>query len=324
VNSTAASSAPNDAAPELLILAGTTASGKTDVSIPLAESLKGEILNADSRQIYRELEIGTAKPSPAQLARVRHHFVGEKSVSERWTAGDFSREARSRSEEILARGCIPIVVGGSMLYLRALTDGFYEENVTGQADYRSLRREWESRGGDALYAELKACDPDLAARTDAHDHHRILRGLWMFRRHGLRLSDLQDLPSQPIGRRFRLYFLHADRAQTYQRVNARVLRMIEEGLVEEVRALAGQGFDETNCNALRTHGYQEVFPYLRGEITREQMIEAMQKAVRHYVKRQLTWFRADARAVWIERRFDESPEAVAARIREDFLRAQHA
>ena len=319
MNLTDASNAPNDA-PELLILTGTTASGKTDVSIPLAESLKGEILSADSRQIYRELEIGTAKPSAEQLTRVRHHFIGDKTIGERWTAGDFSREARTRIEEILARGRIPVVVGGSMLYLRALTDGFYEENLSEHADYRALRREWEN-GGEALYAELKVCDPDLAARTDVHDHHRILRGLWMYRRHGLRLSDLQDSPAKPIGRRFRLYFLHADRAETYRRVNARVLRMIEEGLVDEVRALAARGFDETNCNALRTHGYQEVFPYLRGEITREQMIEAVQRAVRHYVKRQLTWFRGDARAAWIERRFDESPEAVAGRIREDFLRS---
>jgi tRNA dimethylallyltransferase len=317
---TAVSNAPNSAAPELLILAGTTASGKTDVSIPLAESLKGEILSADSRQIFRELEIGTAKPSAAQLARVRHHFINERSMGERWTAGDFSREARSRIEEILTRGHVPVVVGGSMLYLRALTDGFYEEGLTGHADYRALRREWES-GGEALYAELQMCDPDLAAHTAARDHHRILRGLWVFRRHGVRLSDLQDLPTKPIGRRFRLYFLHADRAETYRRVNARVLRMIEDGLIEEVRALAAQGFDETNCNALRTHGYQEVFPYLRGEITREQMIEAVQKAVRHYVKRQLTWFRRDPRALWIERRFEQSPEAVAGRIREEFLRA---
>jgi tRNA dimethylallyltransferase len=323
VNSTAVSNAPSDAAPELLILAGTTASGKTDVSIPLAESLKGEILSADSRQVYRELEIGTAKPSSAQLARVRHHFISEKSVSERWTAGDFARAARSRIEKILARGSVPIVVGGSMLYLRALTDGFYEEDFTAQADYRALRREWE-KDSEALYAELNACDPDLAARTDPHDHHRILRGLWVFRRHGVRLSELQDLPAKPISRRFRLYFLHGDRAQTYARVNARVLRMIEEGLVEEVQALAAQGLDEHNCNALRTHGYQEVFPHLRGEITRQQMIEAIQKAVRHYVKRQLTWFRRDSRAVWTARSFDESPEAVAERIREDFLCAQRA
>jgi tRNA dimethylallyltransferase len=323
VNLTDASNAPNSA-PELLILSGTTASGKTDVSIPLAESLKGEILSADSRQIYRELEIGTAKPSAEQLARVRHHFIGEKFISERWTAGDFSREARIRIEEIRVRGRVPIVVGGSMLYLRALTDGFYEENLSEHADYRALRREWESGGGEVLYAELKMCDPDLAARTDGRDHHRILRGLWIFRRHGLRLSDLQDSPAKRIGRRFRLYFLHADRAETYRRVNARVLRMTEEGLVDEVRALAARGFDETNCNALLTHGYQEVFPYLRGEMTREQMIEAVQKAVRHYVKRQLTWFRGDPRTRWIERRFDESPEAVAGRIREDFLRAPDA
>ena len=128
MNLTADSREPTDAAQaRVLILAGTTASGKTEVSIPLAESLKGEILNADSRQVYRELEIGTAKPSAEELGRVRHHFVGEKSIRERWTAGDFAREARKRIEEIVERGHVPVVVGGSMLYLRALTDGFYHE-----------------------------------------------------------------------------------------------------------------------------------------------------------------------------------------------------
>ena len=248
-----------------------------------------------------------------------HHFIDEKSIRERWTAGDFSRAARDRIEDILARDRLPIVVGGSMLYLRALTDGFYDESFPEPADYRALRGEWEADGGESLYKELTACDPELAARTDSHDHHRILRALWVFRHRGMRLSELQDLPAQPIARRFRLYFLYADRAQTYDRVNARVLQMIEAGLIEEVRGLQLQGFDETNCNALRTHGYQEVFPYLRGEITREQMIDAIQKAVRHYVKRQLTWFRRDLRTLWIERRFDESSGEAAERIKKNFL-----
>lgn len=312
------SNAQSSRLPELLILAGTTAVGKTDVSIPLAESLKGEIINADSRQIYRELDIGTAKPTAEQIERVRHHFVNEKSIRDRWTAGDFSREARSRIEAILDRGRTPVVVGGSMLYLRALIDGFYDESLSEKADYESLREEWMLRGGDVLYAELQQCDPELASRTDAHDHHRILRGIAVFRRYGVRLSDLQDLPTPPITHSYRLYFLHADREQTYLRVNSRARKMVDDGLVEEVRRLAESGFSESNCNALRTHGYQEVFPYLRGEISREQMIENIQKAVRHYVKRQLTWFRRDHRAKWIERTFEESHEDVAARIREDF------
>ena len=305
--------------PRVLILAGTTAVGKTEVSIPLAEQLKGEIISADSRQIFRDLEIGTAKPSPEQRARVPHHFIDEKSISERWTAGDFGREARARIDEILKRDHTPIVIGGSMLYLRALMDGFYADDEETALDYAALRQELKERGEDALYLELQQRDPELAAHTNPQDHHRILRGLAVHRQRNVRLSDLQKSDTQALSHPFRLYFLHADRQQTYDRVNARVLQMVEQGLVDEVRTLLDQGFNESNCNALRTHGYQEVFPYLQGEISREQMIEDIQKAVRHYVKRQLTWFRHDTRVVWIERTFDESPETVAARIADHYL-----
>ena len=306
--------------PSVLILAGTTASGKTDVSIPLAEILKGEIVNADSRQIYRELEIGTAKPTPEQMARVKHHFINEKSIGERWTAGDFAKEGRQRIGEILSRGHTAVVVGGSMMYLHALMDGFYEADVEEESDYATLRKELAEKGSDSLYAELQKCDPELAARTDVHDHHRILRGISVHRRLGLKLSELQTMPTKAMEYPFRLFFLYGDRAETYARVNQRAKEMVDGGLVEEVRGLMQQGYDETNCNALRTHGYQEVSPYLRGEITAEEMLEDISKAVRHYVKRQLTWFRKDKRAVWVLRRFDEPAEDVARRIAEDFER----
>jgi tRNA dimethylallyltransferase len=314
---TAVSNAPNEAV-RVLILAGTTAVGKTEVSIPLSESLKGEIVNADSRQVYRELVIGTAKPSLEQMARVPHHLVGTMSIRERWTAGDFAREARKIITEIGGRGKQPVIVGGSMLYVRALVDGFFEDDEEEGYDYDALRREWTERGMEAMYAELAARDPALATRTHPHDHHRILRALAVDRGRGSALSDLQSRPRVPLELPFRLYFLHADREETYRRVNERVLHMVESGLVEEVRALAEQGLSETNCNALRTHGYQEVFPFLRGEISREQMIDNIQKAVRHYVKRQRTWFRHEPRTVWMERSLLEPPEAAAERIRTDY------
>ena len=293
--------------------------GKTEVSIPLAEHLKGEIISADSRQVFRELEIGTAKPTAGQRAIVQHHFIDEKSICERWTAGDFGRAARERIEEILARGHTPIIVGGSMLYLRALTDGFYADDDESEVDYSALRAELADRGEVALYHELQERDPELAARTNPQDHHRMLRGIAVHRQRKIRLSDLQKSDTEPLAHPFRLYFLFADRQQTYERVNARVTAMVNEGLIEEVVGLSELGFDEGNCNALRTHGYQEVFPYLRGEISREQMVEDIQKAVRHYVKRQLTWFRHDARVIWIERAFAEPSGGVAARIASHFL-----
>jgi tRNA dimethylallyltransferase len=308
--------------PRFLVLAGTTAVGKTDVSVPLAKLLNGEIISADSRQIYRELNIGTAKPTDAQLAEVPHHFINEKSIRERWTAGDFGREGRQRIDDILERNRVPIVVGGSGLYLRALLDGFFDVDFEIPADYALLRQELDASGAEQLYEELRKCDPELASRTDPHDHHRILRGLAVYRTSGLQLSELQRRQSERISHAFQLYFLFADRSETYARVDMRAQTMVDLGLAEEVRAISELGFNETNCNALRTHGYQEVFPYLRGEISRQQVIEDIQKAVRHYVKRQLTWFRHEHRTIWVSRSFEESPEAVANRIFELYCSAQ--
>ncbi len=302
----------------VLILAGTTASGKTDVSIPLAQMLNAEILSADSRQVYRELHIGTAPPTPAQLEAVTHHFIASRSLSDRWTAGDFAREARNVIVSNAARGAISVVVGGSMLYLRALTDGLYDNDVEPVIDYASLRKEWECRGQAAMMEELRGIDPDLAANTHQSDHHRILRAIGLWRATGQTISELRKAASNPLPVPYRLYFLHGNREFTYQRVNRRVDEMLESGLVEEVKELLQQGYDESSCNALRTHGYQEVLPYLRGEYSFEQMRDEIQKAVRHYVKRQLTWFRRESQAVWVERSFDEPPEEIARRIHDDF------
>jgi tRNA dimethylallyltransferase len=303
----------------VLVLAGTTGSGKTEVSIPLATILKGEIINADSRQAYRELEIGTAKPTAEQLAAVPHHFVGHISIRDRWTAGDFGREARQIIDGILARDRMPIVVGGSMLYLRALLNGFFEDDSLPPVSYENLRAEMNNRGLPALYQELTECDPVLASKTDPADHHRILRGLAVFRQSGKPLTELQQQAEAPLVHPYKLYFLFGNREETYTRVNQRALQMVEEGLIEEVRALHLEGLDETNCNALRTHGYQEVFPYLRGEIDRDAMIENIQKAVRHYVKRQLTWFRRVPETIWIERSFTVPPRIAAEKIANAFL-----
>lgn len=314
--------ARDDQHARVLILAGTTASGKTDVSIPLAKSLDAEIINADSRQIFRELKIGSAPPSPTQLSEVRHHFIAEISIAERWTAGDFARAAREIISDRDRAGKTTVVVGGSMLYLKALMDGLYERDGEPQIDYAELKREWTARGGEAMMLELEEIDPELAALTMPTDHHRILRGIGHFRATGKKLSEVRQLETEPLSQSFKLYFLVGDREETYARVNQRADLMLEQGLVEEVRQISKRGFDETNTNALRTHGYQEVFPFLRGECDYATMRAAIQQAVRHYVKRQMTWFRRDTRAVWVRRSFDESAETIAQRISNDFTGIQ--
>ncbi len=303
----------------VLILAGTTASGKTEVSIPLALSLNAEIINADSRQVYRELKIGSAPPSDVQLATVQHHFVATKSLTERWTAGDFSREARAIITARANQNQLTVVVGGSMLYLRALIDGLYRAEDEPLIDYATLQAEWKQRGSEEMMRELEQVDPDIAAQTNMADSHRALRAIGHFRATGKRLSDMRRIESEPLSQSFKLYFLHGDRSETYARVNRRVDAMLEQGLVEEVRELSAAGFNDTNCNAFRTHGYQEVLPHLRGEYDFETMRAEIQKAVRHYVKRQLTWFRRDPRAIWIDRLFTDNPGKIAERIRKDFI-----
>jgi tRNA dimethylallyltransferase len=301
---------------QVLILAGPTGVGKTEVSIPLALALQGEIVSADARQIFCELEIGTAKPTREQRAQVPHHFVDELDLNSRWTAGDFGRAARARVDEIFERGHLPIVVGGSGFYIRALLDGFFEADDEA-VDYKPLRKRLRVEGVEALYDELRQEDPEVAAHIMPNDAHRILRALEVFHRTGIPLSEWQKRRTAPLPYPVAFYCLRMERTLLYERVNQRVLKMLDEGLVEEVRALFERGYDE-NTNALRTHGYQEVFPYLRGEYGYEEMVDRIQKAVRHYVKRQFTWFRRDPRVIWIERGSDESADDTARKILSHF------
>ena len=300
----------------VLVLAGPTGVGKTDVSIPLALSLRGEIISADARQIFRDLEIGTAKPTHEMRTQVIHHFVDELDLTARWTAGDFARAARQRIEEILSRGHLPIIVGGSGFYIGALLDGFFEADDEG-VDYAPLRERLQMEGPEDLYDELRQVDPVVAARIMPQDAHRILRALEVFQRTGTPLSEWQKRRTEPLPYPVAFYCLRMERKVLYERVNRRVLYMLDEGLVNEVRALFEKGYDE-KTNALRTHGYQEVFPYLRGEYGYDEMVARIQKAVRHYVKRQFVWFRRDSRVIWIDRSPDESAEAAARKILNHF------
>ncbi len=296
----------------VLVLAGPTGVGKTDVSIPLALAHRGEIISADSRQIFRDLEIGTAKPTKEMRAKVVHHFVDELSISERWTAGDFGRAARAKVEEIFERGHLPMIVGGSGFYIRALLDGFFEVEDD-ESDYGPLRERLKEEGAEALYAELQKVDPESASHIMPQDSSRVLRALEVYQRTGTPLSEWHKRPTESLPYQVAFYCLRMERSVIYERVNQRALNMLNEGLVDEVRALMERGFDETT-NALRTHGYQEVFPYLRGEYGYDEMVDNIQKAVRHYVKRQFTWFRRDPRVVWIDCNPKETPETIAQRI----------
>ncbi len=282
----------------ILALVGPTAVGKTALSLELAERLGGEIISADSRQVYRPLTIGTAKPSPEELARVRHHFVDELELDEPFSAGRFAEAAEARIEAILGRGRVPIVVGGSTLYLEALLHGLAEIPGTTRATRDRLTARLRTEGGEALYRELQRLDPVSARAMDATKTQRVVRALEVLCDTGRPLSAYHA--SRPVPRfAFAPVVLTRPRAALYDRIDRRVDLMLEAGLLEENRRLLDAGV-EPGLNPLRTIGYREPMAYLRGETGYDEMVRRLKQSTRRYAKRQLTWFRRREAYRWLD------------------------
>jgi tRNA dimethylallyltransferase len=289
--------------PVLRVLTGPTAVGKTALAVAWAQAHDGEIVSADSRQVYRPLTIGTAKPSPEELAAVPHHFVDELDLDEPFSAGEFARQAEARIREILARGRTPLVTGGSTLYLEALLHGLADIPETSMDTRRALTQRLHTEGAPALYAELVRVDPASAATMDHTKTQRVVRALEVYHDTGRPLSAYHAHVTPPFEPR--VVVLDRPRAELYDRINRRVDAMLEAGLVEENSALLGAGYSP-DLNPLRTIGYREPMAYLRGETSYEEMVQVLKQSSRRYAKRQLTWFRrypsyrwADARTVSI-------------------------
>jgi tRNA dimethylallyltransferase len=276
---------------------GPTGIGKTEISLLLADKLPVEIISADSRQIYRYLNIGTAKPSKEVLGQVKHHFIDHVSPTDYYSAGMFGREARKIGDLIFESGKMPLVVGGSGFYIQALIDGFSEINVADQGIRDRLEKRLDDLGLDTLYKELVSVDPDLANNLKPGDKQRIVRGLEVFYAAGTPLSQLQQTKAKPADFKSVMIGLNADRELLYERINSRVDEMITIGLVDEVKQLKKRGLTE-KVNALNTVGYKEVFDYLNGKFDLDEMKDKIKMNSRRYAKRQLTWFRKDSRIIW--------------------------
>ncbi len=277
---------------------GATATGKSAVGLALAEALPGEIVNADALQAYRGLDIGTAKPGPADRARVRHHLVDILDPHERWSAGEFARLAQEAFAEIRGRGKTPIVVGGSGLYLRALFEGM-SPVPPGDPEIRSgLRERLVQEGLPALVAELERVDPATAARLAPGDTQRVLRALEVARVSGRPLSSW--ITEQPFGTQ-RIAALRIGltlpRSILYDRLSGRVARMVEEGWVEEVAQLLAQGLDP-GLPAFQAIGYRQLIRHLKGEWSLDDAVADTVKATRRFAKRQETWFRREPGVTW--------------------------
>ena len=285
----------------VILIVGPTASGKSDLALFLAESFSGEIVNYDSVQIFRHLNIGTAKPNAEELRRVPHHMIDIREPTEVYTAGDYQRDARRVLEEIRERHKLPILVGGTGLYLRALTEGLF--NGPSRSTYWRNRLEMlaERKGRAYVHRLLSRLDPAAGARIAVRDKPKIIRALEVRLETGKALSEhLQEQPRQPLTG-FDLHFigLNPTREELYRRIDTRVQRMLDAGLVEEVRELLARGIPPS-AKPFEAIGYRHVIADLDSCSPRQETIRIIQRDTRHYAKRQMTWFRKQADVTWFD------------------------
>ena len=280
------------------VLAGPTAVGKTAISLDLAEIMGAEIVSADSRQIYSDFKIGTARPLEPELSRISHHFVPEYGLDQDYSAGRFAAAATERIPDIQARGKNVVITGGSTLYVHALIEGLSDIPFVEPTIRERLNHRLEEEGPDVLHAELVLADPAFAATLDASKTQRIIRGLEVFEGTGMPLSSFHTPPPLP-NQTFRLIILHRPRQQLYERIDQRVEAMMASGLLREVEQLMSAGADVTG-NAFRTIGYQELIPAITGEYPIEEAVRLIKRNSRRYAKRQLTWYRRYPDAQWID------------------------
>jgi tRNA dimethylallyltransferase len=280
----------------VLVLVGPTASGKTPVSLHLSRILDVEVISADSRQIYKMMDVGTAKATLEERGSVKHYFVDELFPDEEFNAGEFGKRGRNIIEDIIRRKKTPLVVGGSGLYVQALVDGFFDGPSADTALRHELYDRIKKEGAQVLLNELRAVDPASASKMSPINTRRIVRALEVFKLTGIPLSQLhQDQPPPPFAPVF--VGLEWDRAVLYDRINRRVDWMIAHGLIHEARRLRSAGY-ANRLNALQTVGYKEAFDHLDDKISHERMVELIKQNSRRYAKRQLTWFRRDVRIKW--------------------------
>ncbi|HXO22596.1 MAG TPA: tRNA (adenosine(37)-N6)-dimethylallyltransferase MiaA [Thermoanaerobaculia bacterium] len=284
---------PPAAPPSFLAVVGATATGKSRLAMALAERLGGEIVNADALQVYRGFDIGTAKPEPAERERVRHHLIDVLDPDERYSAGEFARRARAAIADVRGRGGLPIVVGGSGLYLRALISGISPIPPGDPAVREQLRERLEAEGLPALAAELARRDPETAARLAPGDTQRVLRALEVAAVTGRPLSAW--IARQPFGKERTSAIavgLTLPRALLYDEIAGRVARMLERGWVREVESLLGRGLDPS-LPAFQAIGYRQLVLHVQGEWSLDRAASDTIQATRRFAKRQETWFRKE-------------------------------
>lgn len=293
------------------MILGPTASGKTALSLSLAKAFEGEIVNCDSVAMYREFDIGTAKPSLAERVQAPHHLVDYIDPTREVTAGEYAREAREVLAAIKARGHLPIVVGGTGLYLRALLEGLFAGPQRSEELRERLRAKAADRGSEYLHRILTRLDAATAEKIHPNDAPKLIRAIEVCLASRQKMSELWDQGREPLtGFRVLRIGLDPERALLYERINARAASMFEHGLVKETQTL-WQKYGST-ARPLGSLGYKQAAQLLRGELTREEAVSAAQQGHRNYAKRQMTWFRREPEVRWLRGFGDEEAVQSAA------------
>ena len=284
---------------KVLVILGPTATGKSHCAIEIAKKFNGEIISGDSMLVYREMNIGTAKPSAEELAAVPHHLVDILPPEASFSVVDFKEQAQRLITEINARGHLPIIAGGTGLYIKALLEDYAFNSVSENSELREqLTREAELQGAEALHARLAALDAVAAERIHPNNVRRVVRALEVYQLTGIPFSRQPSLEKEaPF--RYRVAALTMDRAILYQRIEHRVDQMMAQGLLAEVQTLMRSGISP-DCQAMKAIGYKELVPVVRGETPLDAAVSQLKQNTRHYAKRQLTWMRGEEDVFWAD------------------------
>ncbi len=295
----------------LIILTGPTSVGKTALSLALAKAVKGEIISADSMQVYKHMDIGTAKIKPAQMEGVPHHLIDELEPEEEFNVVRFQQLAKKYMEEIYSRKRIPILVGGTGFYIQAvLYDIDFTENETDESYRRYLEQLVQEKGANYLHELLLKEDPESAASIHPNNSKKVIRALEYRKLTGDKISEHnEEQRKKESPYRFCYFVLNKDRAKLYETINSRVEQMLQAGLVEEVKSLAASGYNR-ELVSMQGLGYKEVLSFLEGECTLEEAVEIIKRDTRHFAKRQLTWFKREKDVTWIEKEQFPSEQAL--------------
>lgn len=284
---------------KVIVICGPTASGKTALSIELAKKINGEIISSDSMQIYKDMNIGTAKPTAEEMQGIKHYLIDFVSPNERYSVADYKKDAKKAIKEIIQKGKRPIIVGGTGLYVDSLIYEIEYPNIEFDENYRnSLEKQVEEKGLAELYKKAQEIDPEAVQKISKNDKKRILRILEIYHATGKNKTEQEKLSrKKEVEYDYSIYALNWEREKLYERINKRVDIMIEQGLIEEVKEIYTK-YDKFPT-AMQGLGYKEVVEYLEKQITKEEMIEKIKQETRRYAKRQLTWFRKNKQTIWL-------------------------